>query len=185
MLCDIDCLQTLDSEEFACGMAEIIKYGMIFDKELLELLKEGMDGRSEQVIAKCVDLKRIVVESDEHDRGERQLLNFGHTIGHAIEKESAFAFSHGQAVAMGMDIVVKKSVTAGVCDKSVQDVLGELLKKYELDKTCNIPMEKLLQMGKVDKKRSGDFITVVLPQSVGKCCLKKMKMDEWERFIAD
>ena len=185
VLCDIDCLQTLDSEEFACGMAEIIKYGMIFDKELLELLKEGMDGRSEQVIAKCVDLKRIVVESDEHDRGERQLLNFGHTIGHAIEKESAFAFSHGQAVAMGMDIVVKKSVTAGVCDKSVQDVLGELLKKYELDKTCNIPMEKLLQMGKVDKKRSGDFITVVLPQSVGKCCLKKMKMDEWERFIAD
>lgn len=185
VLCDIDCLKTLDSVQFACGMAEVIKYGMIFDKELLELLNEGIEENLEKVIARCVDLKRIVVESDEHDNGERQLLNFGHTLGHAIEKESNFAFSHGQAVAMGMDIVAKKAVKAGICDKAVDDVLVLLLKKYGLDEACNIPTKKLLQTSKVDKKRAGDFITVVLPQSVGKCCLKKMKMDEWEKFITD
>lgn len=185
VLCDINCLKTLSCEEYACGMAEVIKYAMIFDDGLLAMLEGGMDSNEEKIIAKCVDLKRKVVESDERDNGERQLLNFGHTLGHAIEKESDFKYVHGQAVAMGMSIITEKAIEKGLCDKNVAEVLNSLLVNYNLKKTCDIPIEKLVNTSMIDKKRKGDTITVVLPKSVGKCSLVKMKTSEWEKFIQE
>lgn len=185
VLCDTDCLKTLSKKDFACGMAEVIKYGMIFDDGLLALLYEGMDKRCEEIIAKCVDLKRKVVESDEHDNGERQLLNFGHTLGHAIEKESKFKYMHGQAVAMGMWLITEKAVEKGFCTAQVKDVLNELLDKYNLQKSCELEIESLVKASMVDKKRKGNTLTVVMPKCVGKCTLVKMTTNEWENFIKE
>ncbi len=185
VLCDLLTKDTLPLKEFSCGMAEIIKYGMVFDSELLRLLEKGMEDNAEEIVFRCVNWKREVVEKDEFDKGERQLLNFGHTIGHAIEKESDFSFSHGQAVAIGMRIVCECAVRNGICEKVVLEKLDGLLDKYNLSKTCNIETENLISRTMVDKKRKGSEITVVLPKELGKCELKKMPLDKWKEFVLD
>ena len=185
VVADTNVLSTLSSDDFKSGMGEIIKYGMIFDDSLLDLLSKGMEGNSEEIIARCVDLKRIVVERDEKDHGDRQLLNFGHTLAHAIEKQTNFAIPHGQAVAIGMRIITDVSVKKNVCDKSVLDVLDKLLAQYDLPQSIDIDNATLYKTTTVDKKRKGNSITVVLPESNGKAVLKKMTIDEWKEFITE
>lgn len=183
VLCDVNAIKTLSNEDYACGMAEIIKYGMLFDSCLLTLLNEGMDTNAKEIIARCVDLKRIVVEKDERDNGERQLLNFGHTLGHAIEKATGFKVGHGQAVAVGMQIITAKAVEKGIVDGSVQQTLTNLLNKYNLPTSTEFSIEELYEITLIDKKRKGDEITIVLPTGLGKCELKKMTLNEWKEFI--
>lgn len=185
VVADTDVLSTLSTDDFKCGMGEIIKYGMIFDKDLLSLLEKGMADNSEEIIARCVDLKRIVVERDEKDHGDRQLLNFGHTLAHAIEKQTSFAIPHGQAVAIGMKLITDVSVKKGVCDKSVQNVLDRLLALYDLPDSIDIDNATLYLTTTVDKKRKGNTITVVLPKSEGKAVLRKMTVEEWRDFIVE
>lgn len=185
VIADTDVLSTLSEDDFKCGMGEVIKYGMIFDKDLLNLLDKGMENNSEEVIARCVDLKRIVVERDEKDHGDRQLLNFGHTLAHAIEKQTGFAIPHGQAVAIGMSIITAVSVRKGVCEKEVWNVLESLLNKYGLPQAIDIDNSTLYTTTTVDKKRKGNSITVVLPESKGKAVLKKMTVSEWKEFITE
>ncbi|MBO5223441.1 MAG: 3-dehydroquinate synthase [Clostridia bacterium] len=185
VVADTDVLSTLSTDDFKCGMGEIIKYGMIFDKNLLSLLEKGMADNSEEIIARCVDLKRIVVERDEKDHGDRQLLNFGHTLAHAIEKQTSFAIPHGQAVAIGMKLITDVSVKKGVCDKSVQNVLDRLLALYDLPDSIDIDNATLYLTTTVDKKRKGNTITVVLPKSEGKAVLRKMTVEEWRDFIVE
>ena len=185
VVADTNVLSTLSSDDFKCGMGEIIKYGMIFDDSLLNLLEKGMKDNSEEIIARCVDLKRIVVERDEKDHGDRQLLNFGHTLAHAIEKQTNFAVPHGQAVAIGMRIITDVSVKKNVCDKSVLDVLDKLLAQYDLPQSIDIDNSTLYKTTTVDKKRKGNSITVVLPERKGKAVLKKMTIDEWKEFITE
>lgn len=183
VICDLDLIKTLSATDYACGMAEIIKYGMIFDKDLLSMLKEGMSKHAEEIVARCIDLKRIVVEKDERDNGERQLLNFGHTLGHAIERVSNYKISHGQAVAVGMRLITERAVEKGVCEKDALDILLALLNKYDLPEMTDIKIEELFEKTLVDKKRKGDVITVVLPEKTGVCTLKNMGVDEWKEFI--
>ena len=116
VLCDPDTLHTLAPEFFADGAAEIIKYGVLNDKTLFDLLKDGCwHDQIVPVIETCVRSKAKLVEEDERDTGSRQLLNLGHTIGHAIEKCSHFAVSHGHAVAVGMVYAARIAVSLGVC----------------------------------------------------------------------
>ncbi len=185
VVCDITTAKTLPKAEYACGMAEIIKYGMIFDAELLNLLEKGMEENSEKVVARCVDLKRIVVENDEFDNGERQLLNFGHTLGHAVEKESGYNIPHGKAVGIGMHLITESAVNSGVCDEEVLKILDFLLDKYEIPNNCDIPINTLLERTMVDKKRKGDMITVVTPYKLGGCRLEKISLTQWKEFIKD
>lgn len=185
VVADTSLLSTLSSDDFKCGLGEIIKYGMIFDETLLDLLQNGIDSNKEQIIARCVDLKRIVVERDEKDRGDRQLLNFGHTLAHAIEKQTNFTIAHGIAVAIGMKIITDVCVKKGICQKDVQTVLDELLTKYSLPNSINLDNETLYKTTTVDKKRKGDFITLVLPKSKGKAVLKNMTIQEWKEFITE
>ncbi len=185
VVADISVLSTLSVDDFKCGMGEIIKYGMIFDSHLLDLLEKGMKDNSEEIISRCVDLKRIVVERDEKDHGDRQLLNFGHTLAHAIEKQTNFAIPHGQAVAIGMKIITDVAVNKGVCDKEAQVVLDKLLTFYDLPNSIDISNSVLYKTTTIDKKRKGNSITVVLPESKGKAVLKKMMVDEWREFITE
>ena len=185
VVADTDVLATLSTDDYKCGMGEIIKYGMIFDESLLNLLAKGMNDNCEEIIARCVDLKRIVVERDEQDHGDRQLLNFGHTLAHAIEKQTNFTIPHGQAVAIGMRIITDVSVKKGVCNANVLTVLDDLLDKYGLPKSIDVDNATLYKTTTVDKKRKGNFITVVLPERCGKAMLKKMTLDEWKEFITE
>ena len=115
VLCDIDCLGTLPDDIFLDGCAEVIKYGILYDPGLFDLLHSaGPSFPREDVIARCVELKRDVVAQDEFDTGLRMKLNLGHTVGHAVEAESHFSISHGKAVAIGTAIVARACCNLGI-----------------------------------------------------------------------
>lgn len=178
VICDPDTLATLPENIFRDGCAEVIKYGAILDSDLFDRLKNPIQPQLEEVIARCVELKRDVVTQDEFDRGLRGLLNFGHTLGHGIEKESQFAVSHGAAVAKGMALAAKLAVHMGVCAPSCAEELIALLFQYGFDLSCPFSAEALYTASLSDKKRAGDSITLILPEKVGHCVLHKMPCTE-------
>lgn len=186
VLCDIKCLATLSRETLADGLGETIKYGMIADAEILRLLQEdGLEAEAEGVIARCIQIKANVVEADERDNGPRQLLNFGHTAGHAIEKHSHFTLTHGRAVAIGMAVVTRACVKRGMTDPSVLEMLESLLKRYGLSDRCTLTAAELAEGALADKKRRGETITLVLPREPGKCVLSPIPTAELESFFQD
>ncbi len=181
VICDYDTLKTLPDEIFSDGCAEVIKYGVLFDKELFSHLKEkGKNFDTGYVIAKCVDLKRMTVAEDEFDNGLRQLLNFGHTLGHSVEVLSNFKLSHGSAVAIGMCLITKACVKSGFIDKSCFIEIENITKKFSLPSVTSYTADEIFSVVKNDKKRKGDNITAVLPEKIGKCILKKMSLKEFE-----
>ncbi|MGI5963596.1 MAG: 3-dehydroquinate synthase [Lawsonibacter sp.] len=174
VLCDPDALATLPSAVLSEGWAEVIKYGMIRSPQLLQRLSDGRaQADLEWVISHCVSIKRDVVAEDEQDIGLRQLLNFGHTIGHAIERCGGYSIYHGEGVAMGMAIMTRACVRLGNCPQECQTVLESLLERFHLPKTCELPQEDLLQAARADKKRRGESITLIQPRSLGNCVLQK------------
>lgn len=184
VVCDIDTLDTLDDEVFAQGMAEVIKYGVIFDKELFSLTAGGdVKGNIEQIIKRCVELKRDVVQKDEHDNGERQLLNFGHTVGHAIEKCSNFSVAHGEAVAIGMVIAARAAYSLGWSKEDCTEDIIASLKNNALPTKCSFGADKLFEVTLNDKKRSGGSINLVVPEVMGKCVLRKTNAQDVLEFI--
>ena len=183
VVCDLNMLSTLNEREFSCGMAEVIKYGMVFSESLIELLKENDEKNLQKIISTCIKLKKQVVENDEFDKGVRMLLNFGHTLGHAIEKLSNYTISHGQAVGVGMCLITKASINNSLCGKDVIDILEELLKIYKLSNESNFSIKDMYNITLVDKKNMGDKITIVVPTKVGKCQLKTISLIEWKEFL--
>lgn len=183
VLCDCSTLDTLSPEVFADGCAEVIKYGVINDREFFDSLRAGICENIEEVIAACVANKAKIVEDDEFDRGQRQLLNFGHTVGHAIEGCSNFEISHGQGVAIGMVIAMRAAVAEGICTESELSELTALLRKLGLPTECAFSSEELTAYALNDKKRAGDSISLVLPYGIGDCRLKKIKVSELCGFI--
>ncbi len=182
VICDTDCLNTLPSETFADGMAEVIKYAFINDKALFDLL-QGDPLDMNEIIRLCVEDKRELVEEDETDKGVRQLLNLGHTVGHAIEACSDFAISHGSAVAMGMVIITRASEKMGICEAGTLDALTALLEKYRLPTECPFTPEQLYYAALSDKKRSGGFLTLVVPYGVADSRLVTVPVDALESYI--
>lgn len=178
VVCDTDTLSTLSPEIFADGMAEVIKYGVIFDRELFDAVKHGnIKDNTENIIARCVELKRDVVAKDEFDKGDRQLLNFGHTMAHSIEKLSNFEISHGSAVAIGMVIAAKASIALGWSDEDCTDGIIEANRNNNLPCECTFSPEELADAALSDKKRAGGEITFVVPKKIGECVLKKIPVD--------
>lgn len=185
VLCDYTVLETLPEEYLTDGMAEVIKYGFISDMELLDILKEPLTGKIEDVIARAITDKKVLVEADERDRGSRQLLNLGHTLGHAIEKCSNFSLSHGQAVAIGMVLVTKAAVKREFCEADILTNLLSLLEKYNLPCETAYSAEEIYKAAAHDKKRMGETITLVLPKSLGKSVLYPLEVEELPEFIKD
>ena len=184
VLCDTDALATLPTAVYAEGWAEIIKYGMIFSRPLLNtLLSSAYDENLEEVIAHCVTLKRDVVAVDERDTGERQLLNFGHTLGHAVENCGNYQLFHGEGVAIGMAIMTRACVAQGNCEAECLTVLNALLEKFHLPSHTKFASADLLLAARADKKRSGDSITLVVPTILGNCALKKTNFSALEEIL--
>ena len=181
---DCETLGTLPDEIFNEGCAEIIKYGMILDDEFLSFLKDNdIKENVEYVIKRCVEIKRDIVNRDEFEKGERKLLNFGHTIGHAIEKCSNLTISHGNAVAIGMVIATKGAFELGLSYDDYSDVLLPILKKNKLPTTCNFSADELYKITLTDKKRSRDVISLIVPEEYGLCKIHKISVEQLKDFI--
>ncbi len=184
VLCDIDALNTLPTEIFRDGCAEVIKYGILFDRELFDHLYEnGLDFHRETVISRCVELKRDVVAGDEFDRGLRQKLNLGHTVGHGIEANSNFSVSHGQAVAAGTAIVSRAGCAIGICDKDSCNQILSILEKFGLPVRTDDNADVLYGYMLSDKKRAGDTVNLIIPQSIGNCMIKPTPTALLKSFI--
>ena len=184
VLCDTDTLATLPEDIFRDGCAEVIKTAILYGESLfMELVRSGMNFDREAVIAACVLQKRAIVEADEFDRGQRQLLNLGHTFGHAIELRSNFTLSHGKAVAIGTAIAARAAARTGVCDQATATRIMWLLEKFGLPIFTHHTAAQLCEAALSDKKRSGDTVNLILPQAIGNCIISPTQVSELESFI--
>ena len=170
VLCDPDTLGTLPEEEYRCGSAEVLKYGVLGDAAFFdELLRTPIRAQEEHVIERCVTMKRDIVREDEYDRGRRQLLNLGHSFGHAVEACSGFSVLHGQAVAVGMAIMARAAAAKGFCTEETRSAIVEGLKRYGLPTETAYPLSELAAAVGADKKRTGGTMHLVVPRAVGRC----------------
>ncbi len=170
VLCDTALLDTLPQDVFIDGCAEVIKYGILYDERLFsQLEQQGPQFDREDVIAKCIQWKKDVVTQDEYDSGVRQMLNLGHTIGHAIEKVSHYAISHGRAVAMGISMISRSAMALDLCNEEDCKRIIRLLDQFALPTETGFSPIALAEAALADKKRSGDTISLILPATIG-CC---------------
>lgn len=185
VLCDIDTLSTLTPEFFADGMAEVVKYGMIKSRELFGILTEkDIKENLEDIITRCVSIKAQVVENDEREKGERMLLNFGHTLGHAIEKYYDYTgITHGHAVAIGMSVFTHIAEKKGMCRQRTAAKLDALLIKCRLPLTTEAPMDALYKNSLGDKKRLSSGMNIIICSDIGESGICKMSIDEYEKFL--
>ena len=177
VLIDPDTLNTLSPHFFADGMGEVIKYACIKSRALFDLLIETEDITSimEDVIYRCVDIKRDVVERDEFDTGERALLNFGHTFGHALEKLHQYqGLSHGAAVGIGMVMMARLGEKAGFTAPGTADKIAAALEKYHLPVHSDLPLSQIVEATASDKKSTGSSINLVLLKDIGESFVHKV-----------
>ena len=179
VLCDTNCLSSLPPEVFADGAAEAIKTGVLCDESLFHLFESGcLKTAPTDVIARCVAYKAGVVERDETEQNERRLLNLGHTVGHAIEKCSHYTIPHGHAVAAGLAIITRAAERLGWTEEPIANRISNCLVKNALPIGTTYSAEALAPAASADKKRTGNEITLVIPQKIGKCTLKKLPITE-------
>lgn len=185
VLCDLDALDTLPEDIFRDGCAEVIKYGILWDADLLGYLQvKGIDFDREYAVTRCIEMKRTVVEGDEYDRGRRQFLNFGHTLAHAAEKLSGYRLSHGKAVAMGMAVMARAAAAEGSCSHECAEEIMHVLERFDLPTTFENSLEELFETMLSDKKRSGSRISLVLPEEIGCCTIRSCTLEEMKTLIA-
>lgn len=184
VLCDIRVLNTLTPEFFRDGCAEVIKYGVLYDHDLFDhLLECGTAFDREYVISRCVALKRDVVAEDEFDRGARQKLNLGHTIGHGIEKAGNYTISHGYAVAAGMAIVGRAAAALGHCTQDTAEKIQQVLDVFDLPKVTSCTSEELEKCALSDKKRFGGTVNLIVPKQIGNCMILPTPVSQLRSFI--
>ena len=180
---DTDLLQTLDDRNFYNGLAEAVKAGLIGDAELFELFEQLPAEREqiqqeyiEQIIVKALAVKKSVVEQDEKENGLRQILNFGHTIGHAIESAGELAgMLHGEAIGIGMLQVTE--------DAALRERLAAVLRKLNLPTSHEYPAEQLMEIISHDKKQSGNKINLILVKTPGKAEIVKMPLEAVKKYL--
>lgn len=173
VVCDLSLLDTLPGRELRCGAAEALKTAILFDPELFEHFRQrGLGFDRERVVAACVGHKRDVVCADERDNGRRQLLNLGHTIGHAVEACSGFSVLHGEAVAVGTCIMARMFARDA-------DAICEAFAALGLPTDTDLPTEALARPMRSDKKRRGDALTLVVPHGVGDCTLETVPFEDF------
>ena len=186
VLCDLDTLDSLPREVFLDGCAEVIKYAVLGSRELFALLADIPSGKGlEEVTARCVEMKRDFVQSDELDRGARQMLNLGHTFGHAVEASSRFTLSHGKSVAIGMAMILRAACSRGLCSAETRDAVIALLQRYGLPTECPYPADMLLGALSADKKIFGTRLNLVVPTDIGACRLLPVGVDELSGWLRD
>lgn len=184
VVCDYETLDTLPEQVLRDGLSEVIKYGVIGNETLFDHIAErGVNFDREYVLAECIKMKRDIVTQDEFDTGLRQLLNFGHTVGHAVEKCSGYDITHGSAVAVGMAVIARASAKAGLCSEDCADRIISVIKNTGLPVESLFGADELYDVLCSDKKVSGAVITAVVPEKIGRCVLKKYPLDQFREFF--
>lgn len=183
-------INTLEERYLRDGMAEVIKYGCIKNKRLFDRLMNYRNLKQcvsdmDELVYSCCSIKKAVVEADERDTGERLILNFGHTLGHAVEQYYNYEkYTHGEAVAMGISEITKRSELLGLTEKGSSAAITEALEKYGLP--FRIPAADKKELAKaisLDKKFKGNSIGIVLLSRLGAAFVKEIKGEEVEDFI--
>lgn len=185
VLIDTNTLETLTPEFFSEGMAEAIKMGCIMNESLLEKIENQKEKELiEDIIFESVKLKAGVVERDEKEQGERAILNFGHTAGHAIEKLHDFkGISHGEAVGMGMVLISHAGEANGITQKGTADRIEKVLKKYNLQTKDINSLSDIITAMDSDKKRTGSSIKFILLNKIGDSFIKPIKNEDISNFF--
>jgi 3-dehydroquinate synthetase len=172
VLADPDVLFTLPERELRAGLAEVVKHGVIADPELIDLCNQGWDVVTNgllEVVRRGIAVKVNVVEEDPYEKGFRAVLNFGHTVGHAVELVSKFNLLHGEAVAVGMVAEAKFAERLLVASRGLSDTLVDTLVGLGLPVEIpkNLPHTELIRAMKEDKKKSVGIVCFVLPVKIG------------------
>ncbi len=180
---DTDTLSTLPREQLLSGLGEVVKYALLKDVALFAALEQGQNPCHSAIIERCVELKKGIVQRDELDRGERQLLNLGHSFGHAVEKCSDYSIPHGIAVAIGMAMIARGANRQGLFSAGDLSRLLRLLERLGLPTDCEYDRAALLAAVEADKKRSGENITLILPRSIGHCERRSVPFAALEDYL--
>ncbi len=180
---DIDTLKTLPKREILCGIAEIIKYGIIWDEELFNFMENKRDDilnlnmdALKFIIRRSCEIKAEVVSKDERESGLRAVLNYGHTIGHAIETETGYSeFLHGEAVAIGMHLEAVLSELLGLIDNTQVMRIKNIIDSYVLPSELPLDLnaDKLVSLMRLDKKVEAGEMKFILPEKIGKVKIQK------------
>lgn len=186
VICDPDLLSTLSYRVFCDGMGEVIKCAVAFSEALfIKLSEANIYDILEEVIFECILCKKNIIENDEYDFNNRMKLNFGHTVGHAIERYNNYKnITHGQAISIGMVYIMKQGEKLGITRKNETEKLKTLLKKFNLPTSTNIACKDIFSNSLGDKKRRGDNITIVVASEIGKCNLLTLSLDEYRNFLS-
>ncbi|WP_336517943.1 3-dehydroquinate synthase [Pollutibacter soli] len=186
LLFDTSLLQTLPEKEWSNGFAEVIKHACIRDAAAFRLLeKTDIDGlkKDKKALSSLIErnarLKSGIVQKDEFEKGERKLLNFGHTIGHAVETQ--YELMHGEAVAIGMTCASRFSEL--LLGFNQTERITNLLEKYKLPTWAEFDAEKVLQVLKMDKKRSGNTMNFILLKKIGEAVIVPIPLKQLEKMV--
>lgn len=189
VVCDASLLRTLPDREFRAGLAEVIKSAILGDAELFELLERSSfealrkdETLLKEVITRCVRVKASVVAQDEREAGCRRILNLGHTVAHAIEKESS-KFSHGEAVAIGIYYITRKALEQGVISASDAERIFALIKRYGFEVELPIERKAMLKAIGGDKKRRGNALHLILPTAIGAVEDREVALDGLDAIL--
>lgn len=186
VLIDSEVLNTLDTRNLTSGMAEVIKYALIKDRELYDLLmkidnKEELYKNLDEIIYRCCSIKKELVEKDQFDRGDRMLLNFGHTLGHAIEAYYKYnKYLHGEAVAIGMKRITKLAVEKGLAQESLIEDVDKILGRYGMLGKEEVSNKGLIKYIEKDKKKFGDKIKLAIVKDIGESEIIEAGIDFFE-----
>lgn len=185
VLIDPETLNTLPPRFFNDGMAEAVKYGCIKSEKLFGKLEtQNPKAFLPELIKECIEIKKDIVERDFKESGERMLLNFGHTLGHAIEGYYNYQhITHGEAVSIGMAMVTNAAESQGLCKPGSFNRLKACLEKYSLPVETAVPLKDLINFCLSDKKRRGDSINLVLIKEIGQSCIHTIKADQLYNFL--
>lgn len=191
VICDVEMLRTLPEREFRAGMAEIVKAGIIADRDLFETIEHStLDSlRSDErlldrIVMAAIRVKADIVDRDERESGERRKLNLGHTFAHAIEKCSS-EMNHGEAVAVGTIIISRMAVKMGVLSSENADRIEHVFACLGFRTESPAEMKRLLKAISKDKKSVAGSINIVLPTDIGRCEVRKMHIDEIASYATE
>lgn len=177
VIIDPNVLKTLDKRQLHSGLVEAIKMGATSDKELFELIKnsDNLMNDIDEIIFKSISVKKRVVEEDPKEKGIRRILNFGHTVGHAIESSGQFDdYLHGECVGIGM---------LYFSSDEVKQEITNVLKKFNLPINCNINKDKLLEYMLLDKKRSDDKLLIIFVSEIGSFAINAATIEEVKKYL--
>ena len=194
VIADVGCLATLEPAQFADGCGEVVKHAVIADARLFDelertpltpdLLRADV-ARTARLIARNIDIKRAVVESDEREAGARKLLNLGHSIGHAVEAAEDYALGHGNCVAIGTCLIARAAAGRGWCAADAPDRIEGLLSAHGLVTRTDRGVDELYAHALHDKKRRGDSIDLVIPRAIGSCSIQTVPLPAFRDLISE